>query len=193
MRRFAMAALAIPAVLAISGGLSADAMAATTSPSITLGAGTLTYTTPFAAANFPNTTLTGVAQTVHAVVDPWVVTDARGSLLNGWNVTISASQFSTGGGSPSTLPTGSLSLATPPVPTTTTGNLSVAPVPVPPPAPIDGGSTQKIVTALIATGLGQWTFSPLNAAGGDLALTVPAAAVAGTYTSTITTTLATGP
>src|SRR5437763_9534778 len=137
MRRFAMAALAIPAVLATSGGLSADAMAATTSPSITLGAGTLTYTTPFAAANFPNTTLTGLAQTVHASVDPWVVTDARGSLLNGWNVTISASQFSTGGGSPSTLPTGSLSLATPPVPTTTAGNLSVAPVPVPPLAPID--------------------------------------------------------
>ena len=191
--RLPAASLVLPALLATLGALPATAVAATTAPSITLGAGTLSYTTPFTAQNFPNTTLTGLAQSVHAQLNPWAVTDARGSLLNGWNVTVSASQFSTGGGSPSTLPTGSLTLATPPVPTTTGGNLSVAAVPVPTAAPIDGGSTQKIVTAALATGLGEWIFTPLNAAGGDLLLSVPAGAVAGTYTSTITTTLATGP
>jgi hypothetical protein len=191
--RLPAASFVLPALLATVAALPASAPAATTTPSITLGAGTLAYTTSFTAQNFPNTTLTGVAQTVHAPVNSWEVTDARGSLLNGWNVTVSASQFSTGGGSPSTLPTGSLSLATPAVPTTTGGNLSVAPVPVATAAPIDGGSTQKIVTAAIGTGLGQWTFTPVNAAGGDLLLNVPAGATAGTYTSTITTTLATGP
>jgi hypothetical protein len=187
------ATVALSALLATLGALPVNATAATTAPSITLGPGTLSYTTPFTAQNFPNTTLTGLAQAVHASVNPWAVTDARGSLLNGWNVTVSASQFSTGGGSPTTLPTGSLSLTTPPVPTTTFGNLSLVPVPVPPAAPIDGGSTQKIVTASLATGLGEWIFTPLNTAGGDLLLSVPAGSVAGTYTSTITTTLATGP
>jgi hypothetical protein len=191
--RFPRTTLVLSALLATLGVLPSSAAAATTTPSITLDAGTLSYTTPFTAQNFPNTTLTGLPQTVHAPVNAWVVTDARGSLLNGWNVTVSASQFSTGGGSPSTLPTGSLTLATPPVPSTTVGNLSLPPVPVPPAAPIDGGSTQKIVTAALAAGLGQWTFTPLNAAGGDLLLSVPAGAAAGTYTSTITTTLATGP
>lgn len=185
--------MAVATVVAGLCALPAAAPAATTDTSITLGAGALTYTTPLSAANFPNTTLTGLPQAVHASINPWVVTDARGSLLNGWNVTVSASQFSTGGASPSTLPSGSLTLATPAVPTTTVGNVSVPPVPQPLAAPIDGGSTQKLVSAAVGTGLGQWTFTPLNPAGGDLLLNVPPGAVAGTYTSTITTTLSTGP
>jgi len=99
------------------------------------------------------------------------VTDARGSLLNGWNVTVSASQFSTGGGSPSTLPTGSLTLATPPVPSTTVGNLSLPSGP----GPACGADRlearrKRSLPAALAAGLGQWTFTPLNAAGGDLLL-----------------------
>jgi putative surface cell wall-binding protein len=167
------------------------AQAATDDTSITLAAGELTYTTPFTAGDFPSTTLTGLAQTKRASVNAWTVTDARGSLLNGWNVTVAASQFTAGGGK--TLPTGSMTLATPPAPTTTFGNLSLPPVPVPLAAPIDGGSTQKMATAAVAQGLGQWTFTSVNAGGGDLALTVPPDAQAGTYTSTITTTLASGP
>jgi hypothetical protein len=155
------------AVAALVGAPAAQA--ATDNTSVTLGPGTLDYTTPFSAGDFPNTT------------------------LNGWNVTVSASQFSTGGGSPSTLPTGSMTLATVPVPTTTLGNVSLPPIPVPLTSAIDGGSTQKMATAALAQGLGQWTFTSLNAGGGDLLLTVPPSALAGTYTSTITTTLATGP
>jgi opacity protein-like surface antigen len=185
--------LAALAATAVALAAAPAAQAATSNTSVTLGAGTLDYTTPFSSGNFPNTTLTGVPQLVHAAVNPWTVTDARGSLLNGWNLTVSASQFSTGGGSPSTLPTGSMTLVSVPVPSTTVGNVSLPPVPVPLAAAIDGGSAQKIATAAVAQGLGQWTFTSLNPAGGDLALTVPPAAVAGTYTSTITTTLSTGP
>jgi hypothetical protein len=173
--------------------LASPAQAATSDTSITLNAGTLDYTTPFSAGNFPNTTLNGLPQVVHAGVNPWTVTDGRGSLLNGWNLTISATQFSTGGGSPHTLPTGSMTLATVPVPSTSVGNVSLPPVPVPLAAALDGGSAQKVATSAVGQGLGQWTFTSLNPAGGDLALVVPASAVAGTYTSTITSTLSTGP
>jgi hypothetical protein len=185
--------LATLGALVAALALASPVQAATSNTSITLGAGTLDYTTPFSTGNFPNTTLNGLPQLVHANVNPWTVTDARGSLLNGWNVTVSASQFATSGGSPNTLPTGSMTLATVPVPSTAVGNVSLPPVPVPLAAAIDGGSAQKIATSAIGQGLGGWTFTPLNAGGGDLALIVPPSAVAGTYTSTITTTLSTGP
>jgi hypothetical protein len=181
----------LTAIVALTLASAADA--ATDDTSITLTGGTLDYTTPFGANDFPTTALTGLPQVAHAPVNPWVVTDGRGSPLNGWNVTISGTQFSTGGGSPSTLPTGSMTLAQAPVPTTTTGNLSLPPVPVPLAGAIDGGAPQKIATAAVAQGLGRWTFTPANLAGGDLTLNVPANALAGTYTSTITTTLSTGP
>jgi hypothetical protein len=173
--------------------LTPTAQAATDTTSISLLGGTLDYTTPFTASNFPATTLTGLPQAVHATVSPWAVTDGRGNPLAGWNMTVSATQFSTGGGSPETLPAGSMTLVTAPVPTTTFGNLSLPPAPVPLSGAIDGGAPQKIVTAAAAQGLGQWTFTPANLAGGDLTLNVPPDALAGTYTSTITTTLATGP
>ncbi|HMJ95037.1 MAG TPA: WxL domain-containing protein [Thermoleophilaceae bacterium] len=169
------------------------AQAALDDTSISLLAGTLDYTTPFTADNFPATSLTGLPQAVHATVNPWVVTDSRGSLIAGWNMTISATQFTTGGGSPNTLPAGSMTMATTPVPSTTFGNISLPPTPVAAAAALDGGAAQKIATSAIAQGLGRWTFTPVNLLGGDLTLNVPASAAAGTYTSTITTTLATGP
>lgn len=86
-----------------------------------------------------------------------------------------------------------MTLATVALPGTTFGNLSLPPVPVPTPAALDGGAAQKMTTAAIAQGLGEWTFTPTNLAGGDLTLNIPGNALAGTYTSTITTTLATGP
>jgi len=173
--------------------LTPAAQAALDDTSISLLAGTLDYTTPFTADNFPATSLTGLPQAVHATVNPWVVTDSRGSLIAGWNMTISATQFTTGGGSPNTLPAGSMTMATTPVPSTTFGNISLPPTPVAAAAALDGGAAQKIATSAIAQGLGRWTFTPVNLLGGDLTLNVPASAAAGTYTSTITTTLATGP
>jgi hypothetical protein len=181
----------LAAVMLLS--LAGAAQAATDSTSINLLGGTLDYTTPVTADDFPATTLTGLPQSVHAPLNPWVVTDGRGSLVSGWNVTVSATQFSTGGGSPVTLPTGSMTLANAPTSATPLGNISLPPLPVPLAGAIDGGAAQKMATAALAQGLGRWTFTPLNLVGGDLTLNIPAGAVAGTYTSTITTTLATGP
>jgi hypothetical protein len=169
--------------------LAPVAQAATDNTQIQLTGGDLTYSTAFGADDFNGVTLNGLPQVARTEVDDWVVTDARGG-NNGWNVTIAASQFTDG---TKTLPAGSMTLATVPVPTTNLTNLSVPPLPVALANPIDGGSTQKMVTAPSLTGLGKWTFTSLNAAGGDLTLTVPPHALAGTYTSTITTTLSSGP
>lgn len=168
----------------------AAAHAATDTSSITISGGTLDYTTPLTASDFPATTLTGVQQVKTADVAPFAVTDSRGGAA-GWHLTIQASQFTSGS---DTLPAGSLIMATPPVPTTTLGNLGIVPVPNATLAttPIDNGSAQNVASAAAVAlgGAGKWTFTPLT---GALTLTVPPAVAPGTYTSTITTTLATGP
>jgi hypothetical protein len=184
-----IAALAFPAA----------ALADNTDTHITISGGSLAYSTPFSAADFPATTLNGLPQAKTANISPWVVTDNRGTGA-GWNVTISASAFTcTSGTCGSTqFPSGSLSLATVGVPSTDAANLlgpppAIPPVYTAPLTPIDnGGSAQKIVSAaaLPLNGSGAWTFT--HAAGG-LALVVPASTAPGTYTSTITTTLSSGP
>ena len=72
-------------------------------------------------------------------------------------------------------------------------NIAVAPVAQGSTFTLDGGSAVAIVHALAATGQGGWIMTQGNAAGGDLALTIPTTAAAGTYTSDLTFTLATGP
>jgi hypothetical protein len=117
------------------------------------------------------------------------VTDATGSGA-GWHVTFQASQF-TGAGE-ATLPAGSLVLTAPAI-SANGVNLAVPPLAQGPTFTLDGGSAVPIVHALAGTGQGAWTMTQSNAAGGDLALTIPANATAGTYTSNLTFTLATGP
>lgn len=171
--------------------LASPAQAATDSTSVTINAGTLDYTTPLTAGDFPSVTLDGTQKVVNADVNPYVVTDSRGGSA-GWNLTIEASQFTTSGSA--TLPQGSLVMALPPVPTkdAVTNPLGLPPTVQATLSAIDGGSAQKVVSAaaLPLVGAGAWTFTPLANA---LTLTVPAAATAGTYSSTITTTLSTGP
>lgn len=179
----------VPAVLAALLVPAAAAQAATDTTSITLTGGSLTYGTPLTAGDFPSTALNGLPQLKTATINPYAVTDARGGSA-GWHLTIEASQFDDGDGN--TLPTGSLTMALPPVPTTDLSNvLAVPPVPAVSLTPIDAGGAQTIASAaaLPLSGAGTWTFTPLT----GLTLSVPPAAVPGTYTSTITTTLATGP
>jgi WxL domain surface cell wall-binding len=184
MRTKLLGAMTVLAALA----LAPAALAETDTTQLTVNAGTLDYTTPFSAGNFPTTTLTGTPLSLHADANQWVVTDARGSVDNGWNVTIAASQFSAGGGK--TLPLGSLALTAPPNASSDAGNSSAAPSSLTPGSPIDDGSTQKLASAAAGDGLGQWTF---GSSGNALTLTVPSNTQTGTYVSTITTTLATGP
>ena len=69
---------AVVAALGALGAAAAPAQAATDNTSIAIGAGSLTYPTPLAAANFPAVTLNGLQQTVRTSISPFVVNDARG-------------------------------------------------------------------------------------------------------------------
>ena len=185
--------LIIPAAIGAALALApSNATAATDSTSVTLGAGTLSFSVAPTAADFSNVALTGATQTVTTNFDDWRVLDARGNGA-GWNVTIAASQFSDGASH--TLPTGSLTLKSPVATKVDPLNLALPPLPQGlPPWTIDAGSAVKVESALAGTGQGEWNFDQLNLAGAkDLQLTVPADATAGTYTSTITSTLSSGP
>jgi hypothetical protein len=187
MTRICSLAVAAAAVGALV--LPAGAMASGASTSVTLAGGTLSFSTTPSASDFASTTLTGAQQTIHANFANWGVSDARGSGV-GWHVTFQASQFT--GTGPITLPTSSLVLTTPVV--SPSGiNIAVPPVLQGATFTLDGGSAVAIVHALALTGQGAWTMTQANTLGGDLALTIPANASAGTYTSNLTFTLATGP
>ncbi|MGI8862974.1 MAG: WxL domain-containing protein [Solirubrobacteraceae bacterium] len=181
------AAMVAIAVLAAPAG----ALGSTATTSATLTAGALAFSTGPSAGNFPSTALTGAAQTIHASFPTWGVNDATGSGA-GWHVTFQASQFSTGGATPVTLPASSLVLTAPAV-APATGNIALLPVLQAAPYTLDGGAAVPIVHALALTGQGGWTMTQANLLGGDLALSLATTAAAGTYTSTLTFTLATGP
>jgi hypothetical protein len=165
-----------------AGLVALPAQAATDPTNITLTGGSLDFGTPFSAGDFPSTQLNGSVQTVTADVGNWSVNDARGSLL-GWNVTIAAGQFTSAGAD--TLPVGSLSLTAPTVSAGSGQAGGLAPI-VQSLTPIDAGSAVPLVVAAPLTGQGLWNFTQ---GAGQLSLVVPPTVKAGTYTSTITTTL----
>jgi hypothetical protein len=191
MRKYLAVALAAVAPLAALVALVAPAVAGAAggSTSVTLTGGSLSFSTTPSASNFATTALTGSQQTLHTELASWGVTDARGT-GGGWHVTFQASQFT--GPGPISLPTGSLTLTAPAVAPNGV-NLAAPPLVQGATFTLDGGSAVGIVHALEATGQGAWSMTQANLLGGDLALTIPANAAAGTYTSNLTFTLAAGP
>lgn len=184
--RRALVTFAALAALGTAPAASAD----TTATSVNLSAGTLDFTTPPAADAFGSATLSGHTQTLRTTFHSWGVSDARGSGA-GWNVTLQASRLDDGAGHQ--LPTGSLQLVAPTTVTPQVGNLAVAPLVQGATFTLDGSGPVKVLSALAATGQGAWDVTQTNLLGGDLVLTVPANAVPGVYSTTITSTLATGP
>jgi hypothetical protein len=184
--RRAWVTLAVFVVLA----LPSTALAATTGTSVSLTAGALQFSTAPQADAFPSAAITGRAQTLHATFHDWGVADARGSGA-GWNVTMTASPLSDGNGHQ--FPAGSLVLTAPATVLPVGVNLALPPLPQASSFTIDGASPVTVLSAAVAAGQGEWTATQANLLGGDLVLTVPADVHAGTYTSTITSTLATGP
>lgn len=182
------------ATLALALSLPGTALAETDTTSVTLTAGTLSFTTAPLADNFASTQLTGATQTITTNFNDWRVNDARGSGA-GWNVTFQATQFSDGGTPAKTLPTSSLKVKAPVATPVDPLNLAVAPVVQGvPPWTLDGASAVKLYSAVANTGQGEWNFDHANlVASKDLELTVPANAQAGTYTSTLTFTLGSTP
>jgi hypothetical protein len=173
--------LLVGALVVATAILGGTAMAATST--VVLTGGSLAISTP-TVANFGGVTLNGTAQPTTASMGTFTVTDSRGTGV-GWNVTVQATQFTMTG---HTLPMNSISMPAPTVakidatsgntPSITTG-----------PYLIDNASAVKITSAAAdGTGMGSYTFTP-----GALTLSIPANAYAGTYTSTVTVSVVTGP
>ena len=183
---------ALTLCMVVASVVPGTALAATANTSATLTAGTLSITRPLTAGTFAGT-LTGLPQSLAA--DPsggssafggFQVRDARGSGV-GWSVTVSAGRLVNADGSGHAFALGSLIM---PQLAVAKDNLSSAAVPgtLHGAAAIDDGAA-GVVMAACSFGQGMGTYDFTNAAPWTLA--VPANAFAGTYTSTVTTTLAT--
>jgi hypothetical protein len=179
MRRILTTVLALSLLL----GATAVARAATVALTATVTAGTpLAVSTP-ATASFA-LTLDGTDQTSSYAL-PLTVVDPRGNGA-GWSLTIGATQFDAGSGH--TLPTNASTMA---LPTQSCGASSTCtpatnavggyPLGVP-----TTGSV-KFFNAAVNTGLGKIVVTP------TVSVVVPANVFSGSYTSTVTVTIATGP
>ena len=120
---------------------------------------------------------------------PLTIQDTRGTGV-GWNTTITSTQFTTGGGSPSTLATNASSLTgvtSVCASGTCTNPTNAITYPVAVPAAPTAPTAVKFFNAAVNTGMGKFTNTP------TIGVFVPQSSVAGTYTSTLTISIVSGP
>jgi hypothetical protein len=173
-------------VLALAAGV---AHAATLTVNSTITAGTTLSVAANGTPSF-NLTLNGVDQTATYTL-PVIVVDARGLASGGgWNLTVTSTQFNDGAGHtfPTTASTitgvatacGTSSTCTLPTNNVSNSNLAL-------PAAATAPAAVKFLNAANATGLGT---TNVNA---TVSVAVPANVFAGTYTSTVTVSIVSGP
>lgn len=184
LRGLVASALAVAASLAlnisIAHGAAADA-------AVTGGTLSFINSTP-GNVTFPSTALDGTNKTT-SQTQPFNVSDARGTGA-GWNITATSTTFTNAG---NTLPTGATTIATQPGVacdagvTCTTSTVSGVTYPYTLPAAAVAPAATRMYNASANTGLGAMTVTP------TWQLAIPASARAGTYTSTWTFSLVSGP
>jgi hypothetical protein len=183
--KYRITAFLLIALLAL--GSSGTALADSTTGTLTVTAGTLTESNATTPA--PSATLNGTDQTVNYTLTI-TVTDATGS-GNGWNLTITSTTFTTGGGSPHTLSATASSItgvtAACAASTTCVNPTNAITYPVTVPAASSAPAAVKCFNASANTGMGKFTITP------TVAISLPADTYAGTYTSTITLAIVSGP
>lgn len=165
----------------------ASALAATSTVTGTISAGALSIATS-AAPTF-SATLDGTDQTKSYTV-PTTVTDARGNNA-GWNLTVTSTQFTTGGSTPSTLATNA-STVTGVTNACAAGSTCTLPTsaisyPVGVPAAATPPAAVKYFSAATSTGKGKFDNTP------SVAVALPSSVDAGTYSSTLTLSAVSGP
>jgi hypothetical protein len=185
MRLKLISAFVLPAVLAAVGASSAAA--ANVTATATVSAGSLTLST--SASPSVSATLDGTDQAPSYTL-PMTVNDSTGS-GNGWNVTITSTTFTTGGGSPHLLST-SASTATAVNAACSGGATCTAATnsityPLGVPAGSSAPTAVELFNAAADTGMGGFTVTP------TIQVAIPANAYAGTYTSTVTVAVVSGP
>ena len=183
--RIIFAVAATVSLLAALAPQSALGASATVTGSV--NAGTLSISTS-ATPSF-SVTLDGTDKTGSYTV-PTTVTDATGSGA-GWNLTITSTQFTTGGGSPKTLATSASSLtgvtSSCAGGSTCTNPTNSVTYPVAVPAGSTPPTAVKYFNAALNTGAGQFTNTP------TVSVSVPANTYAGSYSSTLTLAAVSGP
>ena len=173
----ASAASAGPAVLARSSSPAADPIPTDTTVTFTVTTGALSLTAPTSAdlgAGAPGTTISGA-------LGPVTVTDDRALLSASWIATASASSWNTGGATPAEIiPVSDIGYAVGAITTTgtitATGTDRLAGIL----AGDFSGTPQAVVTGSAGVGDNTATWSPL------ISVAVPASAVGGAYSGTIT-------
>ena len=173
-RTLTVCASALVAVAAFTPGASAD---------VGVGAGTLDFDPAGAPAigNFSAVTLNGTPQLTSLTVAPFTIVDATGSGA-GWNVLLTVPNLVNGG---DTIAASNVSMSAPVV--SGAGASSLTGVS----AQASAGafaSGEKMVIATATNGMGSYLVSPRL-----LKLTVPVTAHVGTYTSTATIAVVSGP
>ncbi len=174
-------------MLAVVVALAAAPAAHAASADATLTGGSLSFPAP-ANLTFPSVTLDGTNKTT-SQTQGFTVNDARGTGV-GWNVTATSTTFTSGanalpatattiGSSPSATCSGGATCTT----ATPTGITYPYTLPAAAVAPL----ATKMFNASAGTGLGSQTFTP------TWTLNVPASSLAGTYTSTWTFSITSGP
>lgn len=133
-------------------------------------------------------TLSGVDQTASYQL-PMTVIDSTGTGA-GWHLTVTSTRFTTAGATPQTLPT-TASRVTAVTATCAAGSCTNPTTNVSLPVTIPAADTAppaaRFFNAQPATGLGEFTVTP------SIAVDVPTNAYTGTYTSTLTVAIASGP
>lgn len=164
----------------------ASLMAATVTVTGNLTAGSLSLNTS-ATPSFSANLASGDQTPTYTV--PSTVQDTTGSGA-GWNLTITSTQFSTGGGSPRTLATNASTLtgvtSSCASGTCTNPSNSIS-YPVAVPAGASPPPAVKFFDAAANTGMGDFTITP------TIGVFVPGNSYAGSYTSTLTLTIVSGP
>lgn len=169
--------------------LPAAAGAATTaSPTITgtITGGALSIATS-AAPTFSANLATGDSTPTFTI--PFAVTDTTGSGA-GWNLTVTSTQYTTGGTTPHTLATNASTLTGVTAACssgTCTSPTNAITYPIAVPAGATAPTAVKFFDAAAATGLGNFTITP------TIGVFVPSSTYAGSYASTITASIVSGP
>ncbi len=187
--RFNLRTAVSAAAIAGAGMLLTVAPAYATTASETLTAGSLGFVSAPANVTFPGVTLNGQNKTA-TVAQPFDVGDATGS-GSGWNITATSTSFTTG---THTLPTNATTVASAPSTPTcdagvtcTQGGATTVSYPYTLPAAAIAPTATKMYNAPANTGMGDQTVTP------TWTLTIPANSYAGSYSSTWTLSLVSGP
>jgi hypothetical protein len=182
------AAVAAALTVAALAWATAAGAATTANPTVTgtVTAGALSVATS-AAPTFSANLASGDSTPTYTL--PLTAVDTTGSGA-GWNLTITSTQFTTGGGTPHTLATNASTITgvtSACASGTCTNPTNAVTYPVSVPAGATAPTAVKLFNAAASTGLGSFTVTP------TVGVFVPATSFAGSYSSTLTVAIVSGP